>query len=222
VIESSTIVIADDLAAMREQARRALQGHGFSVVGEAADASGAVAEALRHRPDICLFDIRMPGSGIRAAAEVRIALPDTVVVMYTVSADPDDLFEALRVGASGYLLKDTDPARLPLALKGVLAGEAAMPRRLVLRMMEEFRLREPSRRHKLASGELAPLTAREWEVLELLRHGLTTAEIAERLFIAAVTVRTHIASILRKLHVDGRAAAVRLFSTDQPDDADPR
>lgn len=217
VIDLTTVVIADDQPRAREQAFRALDGHGFEVVGQAADAAGAVAEALRHRPDVCLFDIRMPGGGIRAAAEVSVALPETAIVMFTVSVEPDDLFEALKAGARGYLLKDTDPARLPLALKGVLAGEAAMPRHLVLRLMEEFRLREQPRRPALRDRDGASLTPREWDVLELLRQALTTAEIAERLFVSQVTVRTHISAILHKLHVEDRQAAMRLFEPDHGD-----
>ncbi len=109
----------------------------------ASNASEAVDAATRERPDLCLLDIRMPGSGIAAAWEITARLPETKVVMLTVSRDDDDLFAALRAGASGYLLKDTDPARLAHALDDVLAGEAAIPRSLVARLAEEFRERGP-------------------------------------------------------------------------------
>lgn len=208
----STIVIADDHARNRELTRRALDGSGFEVVGEAADAAGAVALSLRHRPDVALLDINMPGSGLRAAAEISVALPETAVIMHTVSTSEDDLFEALRAGARGYLLRDTDPHRLPLALKGVLAGEAALPRQLVVRLMEEFRLRDrPRRLTALGHGDVS-LTPREWDVLELLRQGLTTGEIAERLYISKVTVRTHVSGILHKLHVSSREEAIQAVS----------
>lgn len=208
----STVVIADDHPRNRAQTRRALDGSGFEVVGEAADAAGSVAQALRHRPDVALLDINMPGGGIRAAAEISVALPDTAVVMLTISISDDDLLEALRAGARGYLLRDTDPERLPLALKGVLAGEAALPRNLVARLMEEFRLRDRPRRLTALGHPDVALTPREWDVLELMRQGLTTAEIAERLYVTKVTVRTHVAAILRKLHVTSRADAIRAVS----------
>jgi DNA-binding NarL/FixJ family response regulator len=117
-----TVLLADDHAAVRAGIRLALAGEGFDVVGEAADAPEAVTMALDLKPDIALLDVNMPGSGIKAAEEIGQALPGTTVVMLTVSRDDDDLFAALRAGASGYLLKDTDPGRLPFALRGSAGG----------------------------------------------------------------------------------------------------
>ena len=211
----SRVVVADDHPPARESVRRALERGGFTVCGEASDAPGAVEITHRERPDVVLLDINMPGNGIRAAAEIAIALPDVTVVMLTVSRNDGDLFDALRAGASGYLLKDTDPARLPLALQGVLEGEAALPRTLTTRLIDEFRRRGERRRQLGDAG--APLTSREWEVLECLADGLTTAEIAERLFVSKVTVRTHVSAILRKLRVQDREEAVRLFRGDLPE-----
>jgi DNA-binding NarL/FixJ family response regulator len=151
----------------------------------------------------------MPGRGVSAAAAITSRLPGTAVVMLTVSRDDDDLFAALRAGAVGYLLKDIPPERLPEALRAVLRGEAAMPRALVARLMDEFRSRG-SRRVTALGGRPVQLTAREWEVLDGMREGLSTAELADRLHVAPVTIRTHVASILRKLRVPDRAAAVRL------------
>jgi len=188
--------------------RRALERGGFVVCAEAGDAEEAVAAALQERPDVCLLDIRMPGGGISAAESISQALPDCAIVMLTVSRSDADLFEALRVGASGYLLKDIDPERLPLALRGVMNGEAALPRHLVSLLIDEFRQRS-HRRLRLVRRDGVDLTSREWEVLELMRLGLTTAEIAERLFVAPVTVRTHVAAILRKLRVSSRREALR-------------
>ena len=164
---------------------------------------------MREQPDVCLLDIQMPGSGIRAAEEISLAVPEAAVVMLTVSRSDRDLFDALRVGASGYLLKDTDPERLPLALRGVIAGEAALPRHLVALVIDEFR--ERGRRRPLLKRRGVVLTDREWEVLELMSHGLTTFEIADRLFIEPITVRTHVSSILKKLRVTSRKAAVQLI-----------
>jgi DNA-binding NarL/FixJ family response regulator len=158
----------------------------------------------------------MPGGGIAAADAITSALPQTAVVMLTVSRNDDDLFDALRAGAAGYLLKDTDPDRLSHALRGVLAGEAALPRALAARVIEEFRGRERRRRLPLLAERGTQLTSREWDVLELLREGHSTAEIAERLFISKVTVRTHVAAILKKLRVPDRKAALRLLEENGP------
>jgi DNA-binding NarL/FixJ family response regulator len=207
-----TVMLADDHAAVRAGIRLALAGEGFEVVAEAADGPGAVEAALREHPDIALLDVRMPGGGIKAAEEIAQALPDTTVVMLTVSRDDDDLFAALRAGAAGYLLKDTDPGRLPFALRGVLEGEAALPRGLVARLIDEFRTRGKRRRLPLMRQRGVELTEREWEVLEFLHDGLTTAEIAERLSISPVTVRRHVSEILKKLRVTSREEAVRLLA----------
>jgi DNA-binding NarL/FixJ family response regulator len=153
----------------------------------------------------------MPGEGIHAAETIARELPETAVVMLTVSRTDADLLNALRAGASGYLLKDIDPARLPLALRGVLSGEAALPRRLVGVLIEEFRERKRRRRIPLVGRRSVELTDREWEVLESMRLGWTTEQIAEHFFISPVTVRTHIASILRKLQVSDREAAIALL-----------
>jgi DNA-binding NarL/FixJ family response regulator len=204
------VLIADDHPPTRAGVRAALQGH-FEICAETATAGEAVEAALRTSPDICLLDVHMPGGGIAAAAEITAALPSAAVVMLTISQHDDDLFDALKAGATGYLLKGTDPARLPHALQGVLEGQAALPRPLVARVIAEFR-DQSARRHLSRVGQRdVALSNREWQVLDLLRDGLTTKEIAARLFISGVTVRTHISSILRKLGVDSREAATKLL-----------
>jgi len=206
---TARVLIADDHPPTRAGVRSALEANGdFVVCAEVATAAGAVAAAVEHHPDVALLDIRMPGHGVQAAREISTHLPDVTVVMLTVSRDDEDLFAALRAGARGYLLKDIDPDRLPHALHGVLAGEAALPRGLVARLMEEFRHRDDAGRRR--EGPLAKLTDREWDVLRLMQQGLSTAEMAQELFVSAVTVRTHISAILRKLQVSDRASAVRV------------
>jgi two-component system, NarL family, nitrate/nitrite response regulator NarL len=204
------VVIADDHPPTRDGVRGALEQQSCDVVAEAATAAEAVSAAEEHRPDVCLLDINMPGSGIAAAAEITHAMPDIAIVMLTASRDDEDLFAALRAGASGYLLKDMDPARLAPALRGVLAGEAVLPRWLVLKVVDQFRA-TPRRRIALPNrSRAAELTEREAEVLDLMAGGLSTEEIAGQLFLAQVTVRTHIAAILKKLRVPDRKAAIRL------------
>jgi DNA-binding NarL/FixJ family response regulator len=206
------VLVADDHPPTRAGVRAALEQQGmFTVCAEAHDADGAVEAARRERPAVCLLDIHMPGDGIRAAETISRELPDTAVVMLTVSRADEDLFDALRAGASGYLLKDIDPARLPHALHGVLEGEAALPRRLVALLIEEFRERRRRRRIPLVGRRSVELTDREWEVLDLMRDGLPTDEIATRLFISPVTVRTHVSAILRKLQVSTREEALNLL-----------
>jgi DNA-binding NarL/FixJ family response regulator len=211
VSEPIRVVVADDHPALRRSVSVALEGDGFAICGEADTAAATVEMAVRERPDICLVDIHMPGSGIAAAAEITSRLPETAVVMLTVSRNENDLFDALRAGASGYLLKEMDPNRLADALRGVLAGEAALPRALVARLIDEFRERGRRKRLPLLGGRGVELTSREWEILELLRAGCTTAQMADRLFVSKVTVRRHVSSILRKLRVTDRKAALRLL-----------
>ena len=209
------IVLADDHATARLGVRLALEDGGFQVVAEAVDARSAVDAAMRHRPDLCLLDVYMPGEGIAAAAELSEALPDMPIVMLTVSDTSEDLFEALRAGACGYLLKDTDPQRLPYALAAVLDGEAPLPRVLTARLITEFRRRGSERRTPTAEGDVVTLSERESEVLELLHAKLSTKEIAHKLGISPVTVRRYISDLVRKLRVADRDEALRLTGSSR-------
>ena len=206
------VVIADDHVPTREEIRRALHEDGrFEICGEAADAPGAVEAAATGRPDLCLLDINMPGGGVAAAWEISARLPKTKVVMLTVSNVDRDLFAALKAGAAGYLLKGMDPAELPNALARVMQGEAALAPELVGRVITEFRDRSARRRTTEAAGDESQLTSREWQVLDLLRHGMSTSEIARRLVVSPVTVRTHVNSILKKLRARDREELVSRF-----------
>jgi DNA-binding NarL/FixJ family response regulator len=193
----------------------ALERGGLEVCAEAANASDAVEAALRERPDVCLLDIHMPGSGTAAASMINCHLPDTVVLMLTVSHEGEDLFESLRQGARGYLLKEMDPSKLPVAVRAALQGEFALPRSLAGPLVEEFRnggRRRPGRQPR----DRPELTRREWDVMELLCEDASTAEIARRLFLSRVTVRRHVSNILTKLDVSSREEAVKVVRTDEP------
>lgn len=212
------VLIADDHEPTRDDLHRALDGDAaFDICAVAVDAAQAVQAAICERPDICLLDVRMPGGGVAAAWEISARLPEAKIVMLTVSDDEADLFAALRAGAHGYLLKTMNLRRLPDALIGVCSGEAAIQRTLVARLLDRFRGREPRWRHVVGDEETAgKLTSREWQVLELLAQRRSTAEIAGKLVLSASAVRVHIASIVRKLEVADRAAAVELFRRSRP------
>ncbi|MFQ1000401.1 response regulator [Modestobacter sp. SSW1-42] len=211
--EPVRVVIADDHARLRARVRAALEAGGCLVCGEAATAEEAVALAVELEPDVVLLDVHMPGSGIQAARQVSRRLPQTAVVMLTRSEDDDDLFDSLRAGAAGYLLKGTDPAELPAALRSVLAGEAAMPGALVSRVLAEFRA-PARRRFSRRSAAAGKLSDREWEVMELLGQGLPTDEVARRLFVSPTTVRVHVSAVLRKLRVTDRDSAFAVLRDD--------
>jgi len=203
-----SVLIADDHAPTLVGVRWALEHAGMQVVAEATSGADAVLAAVRTKPDVALLDVNMPGGGgIEAAGQIVRAVPGTAVVMLSGVARDHDLFAALLAGARGFLLKDTDPDRLAFALEGVMKGEAALPRTLMARLIDEFRLRESAHR-PLIGPTGARLSEREQEVLQLMADGLPTRQLAERLGISGVTVRRHVSALVEKLGVADRAAAV--------------
>jgi two-component system, NarL family, nitrate/nitrite response regulator NarL len=211
VSDAQRVLLADDHAPTRGVVREALEEQGFEVVADVDSAQGAIAAAQELRPDVCLLDIHMPGGGgIAAAAEISQLLPDVPIVMLTASQDDRDLFAALRAGASGYLVKGIDPDRIGPALMSALAGETILPRWLVKQVVDEF---QPAPRRRLLlphRSTQVQLTEREAEILDLMAEGLSTEDMAKKLFVAQVTVRSHIAAVLKKLQVKDRESAVRL------------
>jgi len=205
------VLIADDHAATRAGLSRALEGNDFSVCGQATDADGAVREAERHSPDLCVIDVQMPGGGIAAAATIKARHAGTTVVMLTEAENDLELLDAVRAGASGYLLKEMSPERLPHALRDACRGVPAIPRRLVGHLVEDMRMRPNGAHPQLPGKAHVQLSRREWEVLELLHDGESTSEIASRLSLSPVTVRRHVSSVVRKLEVTDRQAAVSLL-----------
>ena len=209
--QPARVLIADDHPPTREDVRFAIEEDDrFTVVAEAPDAFGAIDAAMREQPDLCVLDVHMPGGGARATWEISARLPHAKIVMLTVSQDDTDLFACLQAGAAGYLLKDMDPARLPHALADVLAGRGALPRVLTAKLIDQYRDRGARRRTVVAGREdEARLTSREWQVLDLVRQGLPNSQVARRLGLSPITVRTHVNSILRKMGATSREALIR-------------
>jgi len=206
-----TVILGEDQVVIRIGVRGALESGRVHVMAEAVTAEEAVAAAIRHRPDLCLLAVHLPGGGIAAAERIKTALPCTKIVMLTGSDRDDDLFASIRAGADGYLLKDTSAARLPEAIRGVLSGEAAIPRRLVARLVQDYRGRGRRVLHPSQSPLPVEITAREAEVVARLREGESTAEIARDLRISEVTVRRHISSVAHKLGASSRQAALGMI-----------
>ncbi len=209
------VVVADDHVPFRERIRDTLLAAGFDVVGEAATAEEAVLLTLSTTPDAVLFDIHMPGNGIRAARRIATEAPNVVVVMLTQSDEDDDLFDSLRAGASGYVLKTIDPAALPAAIRRSVAGEAVITPRLVSRVLDEFR--NPRQRlFARGSAAAAKLSSREWEIMAMLAGGRSTEEVATALYLSPTTVRVHVSTVLKKLAVKDREAAFEALRDDRP------
>jgi DNA-binding NarL/FixJ family response regulator len=202
-----TIILGDDQVATRAGVRRALAPHGFRIVAEVQTAADAVRAALEHHPDVCMLEVRMPGNGIAAVRRISDELPDTKIIMLTASQRHADLVAALRAGAQGYLLKTTSADRLPFAIRGVLRGEAALPREMATGLIREFQ--DNGRRQRVL------LSAREYEVLERLHRRETTSQIAGHLGIVDVTVRRHISAILHKLGASDRRSALALLDREE-------
>lgn len=209
--EHPRVVLAEEHPTLRAAVRNVLETDGFVVVGEAEDADECLRVVRRERPDVCLVGVRPEGS-LRMIAQVTDERDGggTIVIVLTASRSTESMIAAIRAGATGYLLKEMNPERIPAAVRGVLAGEAAMPRTLVVRLIRE--IQRLGRGPMLGGrGGLVELTSRQWDVLNLMSDRLSTAEIAERLLISPVTVRRHISGILDKLGVADRDAAIQLL-----------
>ncbi|MEV7967350.1 response regulator transcription factor [Sphaerisporangium sp. NPDC088356] len=198
------ILLADDQALVRAGFRALLDAQdGMTVVAEASDGAEAVRLAERHRPDVVLMDIRMPGmDGLTATRE----MPDHIKVIILTTFELDEyVFEALRGGASGFLVKDTEPAELIQAVRVVAVGEALLSPSVTRRLIAEYasRAKEPH----ITAG-LEQLTDREREVLTLVATGMTNDEIAAKLFMAPATAKTHVSRAMMKLHARDRAQLV--------------
>jgi DNA-binding NarL/FixJ family response regulator len=204
-------MLVDDHALVRSAVRQAIVEDGIELVGEAATAEEAFAAALELRPDVLLLDIDLPGmKGIRMVEELAPRLPDTRIVMLTVSDDDRDLIDAMAKGAAGYLTKDLSPEALLRALRGSQRGELAMSRRHAAVVLKHFA--SVARRSRVPAGQgIEGLSPRENDVLRMLADGLTDREIANALIISPRTVESHVSSILHKLGVRHRAEAAQVY-----------
>lgn len=208
------VMLVDDQQIVRQGlATILLYEEDIEVVGEASDGQEAVSTASALRPDVVLMDLKMPVlGGVPATRRIRAALPDTQVIVLT-TYDTDDLvFQAIRAGATGYLLKDASSETLSEAIRGVMRGESQLDPTVARKVLGEFQrlATEETRRRPPPSKDLAtePLTPREEEVLELLVEGLSNREIAARLHLTEGTVRNYVSRIIGKLQANDRTQAV--------------
>ena len=202
-------IIADDDPFARRVIKDVLERAGVVVLAEARDGREAVELTLRHRPDVVVMDVVMPGlDGILATRQIRVQLPEQLVIVLTGAGTDDNELAvlALRAGAGGFLSKDLEIEALPRALEGLRAGQAAVSRKLTLSLIE--RLREVPKGSSGLRPVKSPLTAREWEVIDLIKASQTTDQIASELVLSPETVRSHIKNILRKLKIHSRQEAV--------------
>jgi two-component system, NarL family, response regulator DegU len=202
------VLIAEDQTLMRQGLKTILDlEQGFEVIGEAGDGQQAIDRALALRPDIVLMDVQMPHvDGVAATAQIAAALPATRVIILTTFDYDQYVFDGIKAGARGYLLKDTPADELLAAIRRVYAGESIVQPSIATRMIAEF----TRRRDATQEPEYEQLSERERDVLRLLADGLSNKEIAARLVLAEGTVKNHVSTILEKLHAANRTQAARV------------
>jgi DNA-binding NarL/FixJ family response regulator len=204
------VMLVEDHALVRTAVRQAITSADIEVIAETSTAEAAIEPALELRPDIILLDIDLPGmSGLQLVRELAPRLPETKIIMLTVSSAHRDLVEAIRFGAAGYLTKDLTPEALMRTIQGARDGDLPMPRKMAAQMLEHF-----ARAARGTSGDgsgLPRLTDRESEILRLISDGLTDREVSVTLKISIRTVETHVSNVLHKLAVRSRADAARLY-----------
>jgi len=207
---SIRVLLCDDQALVRSGFRMILEARpDLEVVGEAEDGLQAVQLAVRSEPDVILMDVRMPNiDGVEATRRIVAAGSGARVIVLTTYDLDEYVYDAIRAGASAFLLKDVRPAQLVEAIRIVAAGDALLAPSVTRRLLDRFARSLPDRQPAPAS--LSTLTEREVEVLRLLASGLSNAELSERLFVSEATVKTHVSSLLRKLEVRDRVQAVIL------------
>lgn len=202
---TTKVLVVDDHSLFRDGVVSLLSAAGFKVIGEAGDGKIAVKEALRLKPDLVLLDIHMPkGSGLHALQEIRKKLPETKVVMLTVSEDSDLLVKAIESGAHGYLLKSLNAKGFLASLEGVQRGEAAMTRSTMTQLMGAISNEDSFETKNSVPSHLELLTEREVELLHLVAFGLSNKAMAQQLHISENTVKYHMKNILQKTNLQNR------------------
>lgn len=198
------LMLADDHRMLREGLSRSMREEGFDVVAEARNGAEAVQLATQVKPEVILMDVTMPElDGVEACRQIREAMPDARIVMLTMHADQDVLANAIRAGASGYLVKDCSTNEIASAVRMAAAGDTALSPQLAATMLNEVR-----RMDQPVPEQERVVTKREEEVLQLIADGCSTPEVAEKLFISQKTVKNHLASIYQKLDARDRTQAV--------------
>ncbi len=200
------ILLVDDQLLFRKGLRALLEAEDdIEIVSEASNGQEALDKVKAYRPDVVLMDVHMPGcDGIQGTRLIKADHPEVKIVILTISDEDDDLFEAIKAGAEGYLLKNLRPEELTQMLRSVMANEAPVSPAIASKLLGEFR-RQPRQDHGQASGP--ELTAREREVLQLVAEGLSNAEIGLRLCVVEGTVKNHLHNLLEKLHLHNRVQA---------------
>ena len=204
-MQPTKVLIVDDHALLRQGVRNTIEPEeDFEVVGEAEDGAEALAKAKELKPDLILMDISMPhGNGLETLSAIKKELPDVKIIMLTVHDKDENLLEAIKRGAEGFLSKNVRAKALLDSLRGAMRGEAAISRHMAGKILKEF-ARLAKIEAKKTSGQLTP---REKEVLEKLSEGLSNREIGLSLCISENTVKVHVKNILRKLHLQNRTEA---------------
>lgn len=201
-----TLLIADADSGFRRRTGDALLERGFEVLAEAASVADAVEGVVAHHPDLCLVDLQLPGGGLTAVAKIAKAVPQAAVIVLAESEDKADVLAVFERGGSGYLLKSIGASELATSLRAAANGEPALSRALVPLLVSQ--VRRGNRRQLVLPTGVVVLTAREWDVGELLRDGHPTKEIAASLGLSPVTVRRHVGLLMKKFGAADREALV--------------
>ncbi|WP_022871837.1 response regulator [Nesterenkonia alba] len=214
-----TVLLADDHSSVRAGLRLLLEtAAGIEVIGEAADGQAAVHQVMALQPDVVLMDARMPGTDGIVATRRIVSAGETQVLMLTTFDLDEVVFGALRAGAAGFLLKSAEPGDLITAIRRVAAGDSVVTPEVTRKVLDTF-VRDTSAQQPdqtlTPEGDLAELTPREREVLTALGRGLSNAQIAAELFITEATVKSHVSSVLAKLHLSSRMQAAVLARSHQ-------
>ncbi len=204
------ILLVDDHALFRESLQSLLTLHGYQVAGTAGDGLEALEEARRLHPDLILMDIEMPGcDGLTATRLIKAEMPDTKIVMLTVAQQDERLFESLKSGASGYLLKSSRASQLLWHLTQIAEGQAALSPGLADKILEEFaRMGRKLEENPGQAEEQPDLTARQREILTLIAQGATYEEMANTLCLSERTIRYHVGEIIQRLHLENRSQVI--------------